>query len=154
MNNKIILFTGLLLASDLTLAESLLDSAKQTVKTAETVNAVGSKTPATVQDMAVDAAKEKAKSAVPEAAAVVTEPGKSATAIVQDKVADTAKQKIEQATPAPVKAAVDDVKAGVDKAENLKAKVESAPKTSGEAVKAVKSHAKRKASKKALELLN
>ncbi len=138
MKNKAILFSLMLVASTAVLAEqSLLEGiAKQAVQDKATEVA-----PDAVKNIeATNEALDKAKSL------------KQATEIapdaLQDQAKDVVKEKASAAIPEEVKKAGETVKTGKESAENLKGKVEAAPKST----KALKSKAKHKDIEKALEL--
>lgn len=140
MKNKATLFITLLLASGAAKAEqSLLEAAgKQAAKDAATAAAPDAVKGAEAANQALDNAKSL-KQGVENAPAAVKEQA-------QEKVKAAAEEKIKQATP-------EELKQGAETAKQLKGKVDAAPKSSGEAVKAVKHKAKQKAAEKTLELL-
>ncbi len=138
MKNKAILFSLMLVATTAVLAEqSLLEGlAKQAVQDKAAVVA-----PDAVKNIeATNQALDKAKSL------------KGATELAPDALQDQAKEVVKEkasaAVPAEVKKAGETVKSGKESAENLKGKVDAAPKST----KALKSKAKHKAIEKALEL--
>jgi|APLak6261669570_1056073.scaffolds.fasta_scaffold05076_2 hypothetical protein len=147
MRNKAILLSSLLFASGAVLAEqSVLEAAgKQAVKDAATTAAPGVVKGAETANQTLENAKG-VKEAVTNAPEAVKEQA-------QEKVKAAAEEKIKQATPEELKQGAETLKAGKETAKELKGKVDAAPKSSGEAVKAVKGKAKQKAAEKALDLL-
>ncbi|WP_446808527.1 hypothetical protein ACH50O_14710 [Methylomonas sp. 2BW1-5-20] len=148
MQHKAILFSSLVLVSGAAFAQS-----------------------AVLEGVAKQAAKDTATSVAPGAVKGVEQAGQaanqvqqvqqgvqSAPAVLKDQaqevVKDAAQQKLEQAVPAEVKQGAETLKANKEKVTELKGKVDAAPKSTGEAVKAVKGKAKQKAAAKALDLLN
>jgi hypothetical protein len=148
MKNRTTLFLTLLLASSgSVMAETaVLEAAgKPVVKDAATQAAPGAVKGAETANQTLESAKDL-KQSVDTAPAAVKEQA-------QEKVKETAQEKLKQATPEEVKQGAETLKTGKETATQLKGKVDAAPQSSGEAVKAVKGKAKLKASEKALDLL-
>jgi hypothetical protein len=140
MKNKAILFSLMLVASTAVLAEqSLLEGvAKQAVQDKATEVA-----PDAVKNIeATNQALDKAKS--------LKGAAENAPGALQEQAKEVVKEKASAALPAEVKKAGETVKTGKESAENLKGKVEAAPKST----KALKSKAKGAATDKALNLLH
>lgn len=143
MRNKMILCSAMLLISAGASAEqSLLQEAgKQEAQAAVTTAA-----PEAVKN--VDAASQTV-----EQAKELKQSVENAPAAVKDQVKDAAKQKLEQATPEQIKQGKEALESGKETVKQLKGKVDAAPKSTGEAVKAAKGKAKQKAAEKALDML-
>jgi len=117
--------------------------------------------PGVLKETAKDATQQKVEQVVPaetksgvEALKEVKEPAPSVMKeSAKDVVKDPAQHKVEQVVPAETKQGVETLKEGKEAATELKGKVDAAPKSTGEAVKAVKGKAKRKTAKKALDVL-
>jgi hypothetical protein len=138
MKNKAILFSLMLVSSTAVFAEqSLLEgAAKQAVQDKAAVVAPDAVKNIEATNQAVDKAKslKGAAELAPDA--------------LQNQAKEVVKEKASAAVPAEVKKAGEIVKSGKESAENLKGKVEAAPKST----KALKSKAKHKVIEKALEL--
>ncbi|AMK77533.1 MULTISPECIES: hypothetical protein [Methylomonas] len=148
MQHKAILFSSLVLVSGAVFAQSavLEGVAKQAAKDTATSVAPGAVKGVEQAGQAVNQVQQ-VQQGVQSAPAVLKDQA-------QDAVKDAAQQKLEQAVPAEVKQGAETLKANKEKVTELKGKVDAAPKSTGEAVKAVKGKAKQKAAAKALDLLN
>jgi len=143
MQHKAILFSSLVLVSGAAFAQSavLEGVAKQAAKDTATAVAPGA-----------EQANEALQRAQEVKQGVENAPGQLKNQ-TQEAVKDAAQQKLGQAVPGEVKQGAETLKAGKETAKQLKGKVDAAPKSSGEAAKAVESKAKKKAAEKALDLL-
>lgn len=136
MKNKIILLSSMFLASNIALAQtSLLEAAgKQLITDKASEVAPGAVENAQAVSGALDSAKD-AKAAV-----------EGAPGAAVDQVKDAATQKAQDAVPSEATQAIDTVKSG-------KAAVDAVPKSTDEAIGAVKQKATQKATEKAFDLL-
>ncbi|OAI08459.1 hypothetical protein [Methylomonas methanica] len=148
MQHKAILFSSLVLVSGAALAQSavLEGVAKQAAKETATSVAPGAVKSAEQAGQVINQAQQ-VQQGVQNAPAVLKDQA-------QDAVKDAAQQKLEQAVPAEVKQGAETLNANKEKVTELKGKVDAAPKSTGEAAKAVEGKAKQKAAAKALDLLN
>jgi len=148
MQHKAILFSSLVLVSGAAVAQSavLEGVAKQAAKDTATSVAPGAVKGVEQAGQVVNQAQQ-VQQGVQSAPAVLKDQA-------QDAVKDAAQQKLEQAVPAEVKQGAETLNANKEKVTELKGKVDAAPKSTGEAAKAVKGKAKQKAAAKALDLLN
>ncbi|MCQ8116889.1 hypothetical protein [Methylomonas rosea] len=148
MQHKAILFSSLVFVSGAAFAQSavLEGVAKQAAKDTATSVAPGAVRGVEQAGQAVNQVQQ-VQQGVQSAPAVLKDQA-------QDAVKDAAQQKLEQAVPAEVKQGAETLNANKEKVTELKGKVDAAPKSTGEAVKAVKGKAKQKAAAKALDLLN
>ncbi len=147
MQHKAILFSSLVLVSGAAFAQSavLEGVAKQAAKDTATSVASGAVKGVEQAGQAVNQVQQVQQGV--QAPAVLKDQA-------QDAVKDAAQQKLEQAVPAEVKQGAETLNANKEKVTELKGKVDAAPKSTGEAAKAVKGKAKQKAAAKALDLLN
>lgn len=152
MKNNTLLASALFIVSTVVLAEqSLLEGvAKQAAKDTAAAVAPGAVERAEQADQALKDAKQIKENAQKAPDAMKKQ--------AQDTLEETAKQKLEQATPEHVKEGAQAIKSGAETAKQLKGQAENLPKSSSETVKTLKhktkAEAQKKASEKALELLN
>ena len=147
MKNKTTLLISLLLATGSALAgQSLLEGAtKQLAKDAATSAAPDAVKGAETAKQNLEGAKTVKETATNAPEAVKQQ--------AQEGAKEAAEQKVEEATPEEAKQGLDTIKSGKEATEELKSKVDTAPKSTSEATDAVKGKAQEKAVDKALDLL-
>lgn len=150
MKNKTTLLISLLLATGSALAgQSLLEGAtKQLAKDAATSAAPDAVKGAETAKQTLEGTKTLKETATnaPEAPEAVKQQA-------QEGAKEAAEQKLEEAAPEPAKQGIETLKSGKEATEELKSKVDTAPKSASEATDAVKGKAKQSATDKALDLL-
>jgi hypothetical protein len=147
MKNKTTLLISLLLASGSALAgQSLLEGAtKQLAKDAATSAAPDAVKGAETAKQNLEGAKTLKETATNAPEAVKQQ--------AQEGAQEAVKQKLEESTPEPAKQGLETLKSGKEATEELKSKIDTAPKSASEATDAVKGKAKQTATDKALDLL-